>query len=394
MESIALNKMVEALDLPDTAYEAAKSRYEDLGTWLERPESDSSAHDPHIFAQGSFRLGTAIRPLDSSESYDLDLACKLREGITKTTHTQKSLKALIGKDLESYRQARNIKSPLEPKHRCWRLEYQDGYNFHMDIVPCIPAGSDRQFMIKEAMIRSGEEAHASQRDAELAVTITDDRRVGYDQICDDWLVSNPEGYAKWFESRMRLCGSYLTERARMVKAAQIDDLQYYQWKTPLQRCIQLLKRHRDTMFQNNADSKPISAIITTIAARAYQGELDIGTAMTTILANMERFVRSTNPRVPNPVNPSEDFADRWSMQKYTRLQLEGNFRRWIVAAKADFATISESRDASFVVKQASSKFALSLNESTLRAAIGASTTPLLYTPKTHSITDSSKPWGN
>jgi hypothetical protein len=113
MESIALDKMVEVLDLPDSAYETAKSRYDDIGAWLERPESGSASHDPHIFAQGSFRLGTAIRPLDSSETYDLDLACKFREGITKITHTQKNLKELVGKDLEAYRQYRKIKSPLE-----------------------------------------------------------------------------------------------------------------------------------------------------------------------------------------------------------------------------------------------------------------------------------------
>lgn len=41
-----------------------------------RPESSYSEFEPHFF-QGSFRLGTAIKPLNENEMYDLDLACNL-----------------------------------------------------------------------------------------------------------------------------------------------------------------------------------------------------------------------------------------------------------------------------------------------------------------------------
>ena len=44
-------------------------------------------------------LGTAIRPLDNSEDYDLDLACKLCEGFHKTKYTQEQLKKLIGLEI-------------------------------------------------------------------------------------------------------------------------------------------------------------------------------------------------------------------------------------------------------------------------------------------------------
>jgi hypothetical protein len=30
-----------------------------------------------------------------------------------------------------------------------------------------------------------------------------------------------------------------------------------------------------------------------------------------ILTDMHLYVRQTIPRVPNPVNPAEDFADKW-----------------------------------------------------------------------------------
>lgn len=392
MKTIVLEQMVEALDLPDSAYEKAKNRYEDIGNWLERDESKSSSFSPHIFAQGSFRLGTAIKPVSDSEKYDLDLACKLREGVTMASHSQADLKGLLRHDMEAYREYRGISAPVEPKHRCLRLKYQDDLSFHIDIIPCIPAEAPRRTLIKEAMVRGGESDDLATQVAELTVAITDDRLPGYKRICDDWLISNPEGYARWFESRMRLGTTYLLKRAEMIEVAQIDDLPYYQWKTPLQRCVQLLKRHRDEMFKENLDSKPISVIITTLASRSYQGESDIGTAMKTILDRMDTFVGANVPRIPNPVNPEEDFADRWSMSKYQHLELERNFKTWLAAARADFATLSASDDASFIAKQAIKKLALTLNESKLQAALGPISAPQVHVPKQHRISDASKPW--
>lgn len=42
----------------------------------------------------------------------------------------------------------------------------------------------------------------------------------------------------------------------------------------LQRIVQILKRHRDIMFNGDED-KPISIIITTLASRAYRGETNL-----------------------------------------------------------------------------------------------------------------------
>ena len=108
--TLILENIVELLELPDTAYKKAKERYEDLGEWFGREESIFNDNDVHVFPQGSFRLGTATRPLNNNEEYDLDLACNIRDGISKSTHTQKDLKELVGKELESYRNTRGIKS--------------------------------------------------------------------------------------------------------------------------------------------------------------------------------------------------------------------------------------------------------------------------------------------
>ncbi|MGI6657150.1 MAG: nucleotidyltransferase [Desulfobulbus sp.] len=181
-KQIVLDNMVRLLELPDSAYDKARNRYEDLGEWFARDESVVSGNNPHIFPQGSFRLGTAIRPIDESEEYDLDLACKLRDGISKDSHTQETLKKLIGIELEAYRKARGIKNELEEKHRCWRLEYQDGLSFHMDIVPCIPADEALRKIALESMRNTGLDEYVAGTASQTTVSITDDRHEDYKHI--------------------------------------------------------------------------------------------------------------------------------------------------------------------------------------------------------------------
>src|SRR5690606_160851 len=144
----------------------------------------------------------------------------------------------------------------------------------------------------------------------MAVSITDNTDPEYRVTTNNWRISNSKGYALWFETRMKTAQSIISERETSFKAS-IDRLPYYQWKTPLQQAIQLLKRHRDTMFKNNQDSKPISVIITTLAAKAYNGEADLASALTNILSRMSSYINANVPLVPNPVNPAEDFADKW-----------------------------------------------------------------------------------
>jgi Cyclic GMP-AMP synthase DncV-like, nucleotidyltransferase domain len=388
-----IEEIATTIDVPDSAYETAEKRYLDLGSWLGRRESNCSAFNPHIYSQGSFRLGTVIRPLDDKTAYDLDLACNLEYGISKDTFTQEQLKSLVGLDVESYRVGRGILEPKEESHRCWRLVYADQLNFHLDIVPCIPEGADRRRLIEAAILKAGSIEGLAQEVANLTVSITDDRHIRYRTVTGDWNVSNPEGYARWFESRMMLATAVLEKRLIEAKAAKIDDLPTFRWKTPLQRCVQVLKRHRDIMFAENPDSKPISIIITTLSARAYRGESDLGEAMRSSLTQMDSLINTKSPRVPNPVNPSEDFADKWATAEGRAKKLEENFRAWLTQAKADFEVIGTSNDTKFLSEQAMQKFGSRLNPNDLSEKLGFALPVITVLPKSHRIVESpAKPW--
>jgi Cyclic GMP-AMP synthase DncV-like, nucleotidyltransferase domain len=384
---LLLEKMVELLELPDSAYQKAKDRYEDIGEYLGREQSVCHDNEPHIFPQGSFRLGTAIRPLNDSEEYDLDLACNLVNGVSKSTHTQANLKKLIGDEVDSYRKARNIKAPILEKHRCWRLEYEDHLSFHIDIVPCIPADISRQTLLKESMITAGLSQLLSEDVAHHAISITDDRDPQYNKLSNDWNISNPEGYAKWFESKM------LDDSTILLREAKVDALPLYKHKTPLQRSIQLLKRHRDQMFKDDQDVKPISVIITTIAAKSYSSHGSLENALKEILDELSRFVKSNSAIVLNPVNPEENFADRWTMPQYEHLRLRENFAAWVIQACIDFETLLLSNDMSFISEHAMQKLSIRSTPKELGTLLGLSVAPAVHTAKAHEIHEnSSRPW--
>jgi len=351
-----IEALVAALEIPPGAYDKAHERYKDLGTWFcEGPLKDNK---PRIYAQGSFRLGTVIRPLNEDESYDLDVGCRLEAGITKHTHTQENLKTLIGDEVEAYRKARQIKKELEEKHRCWCLEYADELRFSEDIVPSIPEEMTKQASLAEAMVKHGLARGLAEDVSHHSGNITDNRQANYRYIDSNWQISNSEGYAKWFESRMEIAAGLMEKVAIMAKQAKVEKLPAWKWKTPLQKAIQLLKRHRDSLFAKNPDSKPISIIITTLAAAAYRGEENTTSALERILADMDRYILPTPPCVPNPVNPSEDFADKWRKPKYANLNLEGNFHSWLKQARADFQNTEKLNSEELIQKFTVQKFGL------------------------------------
>ncbi|MGE6415262.1 nucleotidyltransferase domain-containing protein [Planococcus kocurii] len=357
-EQNLLDKMIEELDLPEYVIEQSIRRYKSLGEWFDREGGLFEDVSMEVFPQGSFALGTTIRPIEEKEEYDLDIGCKVKSGDYKSLHAQKHLKESLGIELEAYRKAKGIKGKMEPKHRCWRLEYQDEINFHMDIVPCIPMGNEERKIYEKRINEFYQYQDGLSEDVtKFAINITDDRHHDYEVISSEWPASNPQGYLRWFQSRMNSSKSFiLNERTSIIP------IEVYKQKSILQRCIQLLKRHRDNMFGDD-EKKPISIIITTLAARAYNGETDLSAALTNILETMPGYINSSSPRIPNPVNPAEDFSDRWEMPEAKELDLEGNFRIWLLQAKMDFKQILESSDENLRSRIINEKFSLNINNS-------------------------------
>jgi hypothetical protein len=374
--------VVDSLDIPKSYYLKAVDRHNSLGAWLCRPESKLAVFNPSIHPQGSFRYGTVVRQIPVDVEYDLDNVTTLEIG--KTALSQKEIKELYGAEIRSYAEAHSMIAPVEEKNRCWRLRYSDEVAFHLDALPCVP---EDQAVINAIVARG-----VPNEWAQIAVAITDKRHPDYERITRALFSSNPRGFARWFEQRVR--ASALDRINLLVKQrayASVEDVPPYEWKTPLQRAIQLLKRHRDVMFRDNLEVAPISMIITNLSAHAYRAETDLWSALTNIVNEMPRFVSPVRPRVPNPANPAEDYADCWR----NNIALEENFWSWHTQVRVDLETLARGVENCRVGGLVRRIFSLDLTEDELRQFERTAPAPRFASSATAiSIPRAPKPWGN
>ena len=327
-----LEAIAETIDIPEHLHKFANKRYKEIGKYLDRDDSKIKQYNPKISPQGSFLLGTVIRPVSDNDEYDIDLVCTLNA--TKQDFTMAGLKDAVGFEVIGYAKDRGMKNEPKNKRRCWSMEYADNVCFHMDILPSLPdATLSRLEMDELGKITFTNDPKIQAQ----AIAITDKTHKKYGKFCDEWPLSNPKGYGVWFRSRQ--LKAFQERRHAIMKAnsvyASVDEVPVHKVKTPLQRAVQLLKRHRDVMF-NGAGDAPISIIITTLSAHAYGGERTIGEALRSILKNMDSVLFLENKNgvkwVANPVNPKENFADKWSENP----EKEKKFRAWLKKARKDF----------------------------------------------------------
>lgn len=321
----AIEGLARALEVPQSRYESVDRSYKSVCSWLEREGSRFAGRAIDVYTQGSFRLGTAIRPVDGDEHYDLDIVCEF--GRERQEGTQKNLSDDIGHELKLYAERHGMEEP-SPWRRCWTLNYADDAQFHMDVLPSLPDGP-RQRELRKAIAMGLDHVDKS-------VSITDADHPSYRLISDEWPSSNPNGYADWFHDRMKVVFEALRKSIMLVEAkADVADIPSFRVKTPLQSAIQILKRHRDLQFAETPEVKPASIVLTTLAAHAYQQESTVSGALFSILERMDAFIelRGDEYWIANPSDRRENFADHWSDDPIRREQ----FYAWLALAREDFA---------------------------------------------------------
>lgn len=302
-----LASVIEELDIPSHLHEEAVAAYTEVGGYLDAHFVEAGRSGCEIYPQGSFRLGTVVRPV-RQDDYDIDLVC-LRD-LSKPSVTQAHLKDQVGGAIRKYLEENRPAPGLSEGGRCWTLTYDKG--FHMDVLPSIPdADGD-----------------------ETAILITD-------RDLRDWQHSNPIGYANWFHARM--ADEFAIRKTELAESIQARAEEVPDWrvKTTLQRSVQILKRHRDITFGDD-DNRPISIIITTLAAHAYNGNGDLFDVLKQIVERMPNHVERRDGVwwVPNPVQPDENFADRWNTYPERRRK----FLEWLEQLRADLTALDEARE--------------------------------------------------
>lgn len=307
-----IKTLIEDIEVPDSEYERAVNRYNSIASYIS--DSDMREDEPEIYLQGSFKLGTAIKPLTEDGSYDIDLVCNISK-LTKQNITQSNLKKKIGVIVKNYASSNNMKSSAEDGKRCWTLKYVDNHNFHLDILPAVPDGCD------------------------TVIAITDKRNTDYEILSNNWEISDPKGYFEWFNKSSKY--DEFKKSYVLNEAACTEQVPFYKVKTPLQRVVQILKRHAEVMFDDNMEYKPSSIIITTLATKAYcmiTNTDDFFSLIQEVILKLELCLDYKDGKacVLNPVNQREDLSIKWQ-SKETYFE---EFRNWLEKLKFDFSVES------------------------------------------------------
>lgn len=334
-----LEGSIEALDISPSEYLTAVRRYEELSEFLCAYWSESRV-DGAIYPQGSMNLGTVTRIFHRNDEYDLDAVC--RREYAKGSISQDDLKTDVGDGLELFCRSGPTDTPVldDEGRRCWTLLYP-AQHFHLDILPALP---DIQ----------------SQPNG---ILLTDTTRTR-------WLRSNPWDYGLWFRGVM---ADELADRMIVLsKRMDVTNVPMETVKTTLQRSVQALKRHRDIYFADHLDRRPPSILITTLAARAYRGAGPLYEVLRDITARMPELITVENgtPRVSNPVQPKENFAERWAGD-VSRVE---EFYDWMASAYRSFTNLGADAGMDRVITKMAATFGdRPATYAATRAGLGTST---------------------
>ncbi len=134
-------------------------------------------------------------------------------------------------------------------------------------------------------------------------------------------------------------------------------------KTPLQRIVQFLKHDRDKYYEEKADTRPSSILLTTLIANSYNAA--VGVAVLSLMALVIKVVGALphyigiadvngklTYRVMNPVNDQENFAERWTSKHHQ------DFIAWHqqVVATLDALEATRGRGADVLLNTFNAKF--------------------------------------
>jgi hypothetical protein len=228
-------------------------RWNDLCDYLKGDLGEKTDAPMYSWLQGSYKMGTQIRPVSKSEEFDIDLGIYFSwPGNPEDNFGAKYLKSLVQKSIESYADeaGEGVYADLVPKKRCARIHYPGG--FHID-VPTYHVDMER-------------DARSLATEADL------------------WEESDPKKLYVWFRSNF-------TEDT----------------DTQVQRIIRYLKMYFALHINGDA---PSSILITVLATEAYtllpDAELTSDdTALRHVAAKIAERLE-TDIKVPNPVNTEEN----------------------------------------------------------------------------------------
>lgn len=321
--------IISNLDISPTLYKNAVEKYNSLAEHLQR-----KGLNVEIYPQGSFALGTVVRPYsqDDTASYDLDFICQV-SNTDRDSFSASELREAVKKALC---EGERYEEKVEVFDECFTVRYADvnGISFSIDIVPATDESNYNKInLAKKAQ-------NPDLIETSIAIPRCVERKY-------DWITNNPKGYREWFN---RINDNYLAVTRNSYRQqyfevhksvfSSVEEIPSELERSSLQRVIQILKHHRDVFYSRHKDGeehRPISAIINTIVTDiakhanpasdvyelltyvvnefyTYSLQLTMNEALFTQQYADKTAIKKRGNKwvIQNPANPDDNLANSWT----------------------------------------------------------------------------------
>ena len=235
------------------------SRLDRLNTSVQAVDSylkDHLAGYQKMERQGSYALGTLIKPVSGDDEYDADMQ------VVMNPHPQWQPKDYIDEVYRALKRDPNYAGKVRRKTRCITIDYAG--DFHLDVVPRVTDGSKHYV--------------CNHHDNKFEET-------------------DGNGYRDWFNEKNRITGDNLKRVVRLLKHLR-DRKNNYTAKS-----ILLTTLAGNAIRPSDEGTEVVSTFADTLV---------------TVLTRMDEYLQQhpCMPQIKNPVLPTETFNRHWDQAKY------------------------------------------------------------------------------
>ena len=210
--------------------------------------------------QGSYALGTLIKPVDDNDEYDADIQ------VVMNPNSSWRPKDYLDAVYDTLRKNETYADKVRRKTRCVTVDYAG--DFHLDVVPRVTFG-------------------------------------GKHHVCNsttnEFEETDGVGYRDWFNEKNRITGGNLKRVVRLLKHLR-DHKKNYTVKS-----ILLTTLAGNAIYASDEGTEGVSTVADTLV---------------TVLSRMDDYLRQhpNMPEIKNPVLPSETFNRHWDQAKYANFR--------------------------------------------------------------------------
>ena len=210
--------------------------------------------------QGSYALGTLIKPVDDNDEYDADIQ------IVMNPNAKWAAKDYVLEINRTLAKNKTYADKLRFRTRCVTIDYAG--DFHLDVVPRVTKG--------------GKHYVCNRHENKFEET-------------------DGNGYREWFNEKNRITGGNLKRVVRLLKYLR-DHKNSFTAKS-----ILLTTLAGNTIKASDEGTTAVSTVADTLE---------------TILSRMDSYLQQhpNMPTIKNPVLPTEDFNRHWDQRRYANFR--------------------------------------------------------------------------